>query len=68
MHSIFEFEKLIQYSDIKKNSFCTDNDTKKLRNVLLKGFYKTSITFTSKQGRQTSKINKWGGEGGRGWS
>ena len=45
---------LIQYSNIKKNSFCTD-DTKKLRNVLLRDFYKFSRTFASEQGRQTPK-------------
>ena len=39
-------------------SFGTDNDEKKMRNVFLKGFYKSSRTFASEQGRQTPKINK----------
>ena len=61
----------------KNSSFCTVNDkiyllcfqrtnscaTKKIVkcNLLLKGFYKSSIIFASEQGRQTPKINKrWG--------
>ena len=62
VHSISEFKKLIQYPNTKKNFFCTDNDTKKLANMLLKGFYKSSRTFARERGRQSPKINKraWG--------
>ena len=60
MHSIFKFKKLIQYLNIRKNFFCTDNDTKKIAKCVVERFFinPQELLRVSKEGKLPKFINE----------